>query len=85
MPDRVKTVRITGAYSGSSSNFIVWVGDDNAACGVQIHASCRLLVNELLGTIFNAPTYAGTVQTGGGGTVTVKNSSGVSWTFIEVR
>lgn len=85
VPGYVTRARITGNFSGSSSNFIVWMGNSGAGCGVTIHASCRLLVNELLGTLFGPTTFDGTVQTGGGGEATVKDSTGVVWTFTEVR
>lgn len=84
MPD-IPTVRITASFPGSSSNFIVWVGPAGAGCSVTIAAGCRLLVNELLGTFFGSTTYAGTVQTGGGGHVAITNSSGVAWTLTEAR
>jgi hypothetical protein len=39
-----------------------------------------------MGTLFGQTTYdSGTIQTGGGGTVSVENSVGVSWSMIEIR
>lgn len=70
MPTYVSRVRIIGTYTGYSSNFIVWVGED-------------LLVNELLGTGWGTTTYDGTLLTTGG-VVQITNSSGVSWSFTEV-
>jgi hypothetical protein len=64
MPLDVERVRITGAFTGSSSNFIVWVGSD-------------LVVNELLGTAFGPTSYEGTHQVEGGVT-RVENSTGVA-------
>jgi hypothetical protein len=72
MPTDVARVRVVGIYSGSSSNFIVRIGG-------------RLIVNELLGIFWNQTRYDGTLLTGGGGVVAITNSSGVSWSFEEVR
>ena len=72
MPADVARVRIIGTYSGGSSNFIVRIGG-------------RLIVNELLGTFWGQTRYDGTLLTGGGGVVAITNSSGVNWSFEEVR
>jgi hypothetical protein len=92
VPDTVTRVRITGFYGGSSSNFIVWIGPQNAACGVVIIGGCRLLVNEILGTFGGLrTTYDGTLLTRNGGsasvtnTTTVRVSNGAAWTFTEIR
>jgi hypothetical protein len=71
MPTTVSRVRIQGSYAGNSSNFIVRI-------------SGSLKVNELLGTAWNAPTFDGTYLTSGG-TVEITNSSGVTWSFTEIR
>jgi hypothetical protein len=71
MPTYVSRVRIIGIYTGYSSNFIVYVGG-------------HLLVNELLGTGWGTTSYDGTLLTTGG-VVEIKYSSGVSWSFTEVR
>lgn len=70
MPTYVSRVRITGTYTGSSSNFVVYVGG-------------HLLVNELLGTYWGQTNFSGTYVTTGG-TVEIIYSSGVAWTFTEV-
>jgi hypothetical protein len=90
VPDNVLKVRITGIYTGSSTNFVMWLGPQNVACGVVIASGCRLLVNELLGTSWKSTTYDATLLTGNGGTsatgsLTVQLSTGVAWTFTEVR
>jgi hypothetical protein len=72
MPADVARIHIIGSYSGSSSNFIVRIGG-------------RLIVNELVGTFWGQPRYDGTLLTGGGGVVAITNSSGVNWSFEEVR
>jgi hypothetical protein len=73
IPSYVTRVRITGQFSGFSSNFVVW-------CGTQ------LIVNELLGTGWGPTTYAGTHQISSPGcSARVENSTQVSWTFTEVR
>lgn len=71
MPTYVSRIRVTGTYTGFSSNFIVKVGG-------------ALLVNELLGTAWPITRYDGTLLTTGG-VVAITNSSGVAWTFTEVR
>ena len=68
----VARVRVVGVYTGHSSNFIVKIGG-------------RLIVNELLGTFWGKTRYDGTLLTGGGGVVAITNSSGVGWSFEEVR
>ena len=72
MPLDVARIHIVGTYTGFSSNFIVKIGG-------------RLIVNELLGTAWGQTRYDGTLLTGGGGVVSITNSSGVSWSFEEVR
>ena len=42
----------------------------------------RLVVNELLGTSWNGPTYEGLFLTSGG-VVEITNSRDVQWTFIQ--
>lgn len=71
MPTDVTRVKITGQYSGSGSNFVVWVGG-------------QLKVNEILGTDWPSTTYSGTLAVTGGET-RIENSSGVAWSFTEVR
>lgn len=74
MPRDVARVRVIGTYTGSSSNFIVWIEKPRT-----------LLVNELLGTGWGRTTYDGTLLTEGGGIVSIESSSGVAWSFMEVR
>ena len=72
MPTTVTRVKITGDYASRSTNFIVKIGG-------------RLVVNELLGTAWpNGPHFEGTYVTTGGVTE-ITDSSGVLWTFTEVR
>lgn len=71
-PVDVARVRIIGTYTGNSSNFVVRIGG-------------RLIVNELLGRSWSMTTYDGTLLTGGGGTVAITLSSGVSWSIQEIR
>jgi hypothetical protein len=73
MPVDVARVHVTATYTGYASNFIEWI------------AGTRLLCNELLGTGWDRTTYDGTLLTGGGGGVSITNSSGVAWSFTEVR
>jgi hypothetical protein len=86
MPSSVTKLHIVGNYTGSSSNFIIWVGPAGSSCSISGGSGCRLLVNVILGTFAgNSPTYDGIVQTGGGGTVSISLSAGVSWSLTEVR
>lgn len=71
MPTSISRVRIVGTYRGNSSNFIVRVGG-------------RLVVNELVGRSWGQERYEGIHQVVGGG-VEITNSSGVEWSFTEVR
>lgn len=81
MPTSVDRVHIIGTYTGSSSNFIVWIGPPTS-----FSPGSRLLVNEIIGTFAGLrPTYDGTLLTGGGGGTSITNSSGVVWSFTEVR
>lgn len=72
LPQRITRVRIDAAYSGYSSNFVVHIAGD-------------LVVNELLGTGWGPVTFTGTYLIRGGGVVEITDSTGVSWTFTEVR
>lgn len=71
MPTSVRRVKITGDYTKNSSNFIIWISN-------------RLVVNELIGTGWGTTHFEGTYAVSGGQTE-IKNSSGVAWTFAEVR
>jgi hypothetical protein len=73
MPLDVARIRVVGTYNGSSQNFIMRIAG-------------RLIVNEIIGTCCgNVPRYEGTLLTGGGGTVEIRSSSGVSWVIDEIR
>lgn len=71
MPTKVRRVKIVGDYTSYSSNFIVKIAGS-------------LVVNELIGTGWGTTHFEGTYLTSGG-TVQITNSSGVRWTFTEVR
>lgn len=64
-------MRIVGTYTHNSSNFVVYIAG-------------RLMVNEILGHGWGTTTYAGAMLTTGE-TVEIKLSSGVDWSFTEVR
>lgn len=96
IPDTVLQLRVSGSYTGSGfgSNFIVWIGPRGATCAVLLSpgsVGCRLLVNEILGTLVGRPaSYDATVPTGSGGTpttnsISISNSTGVSWSVAEIR
>ena len=73
MPSYVKTVTITGSYSGYCENFVVYV-------------SSSLVVNEILGTCSSSSgtSFRGTYAVTAGQTE-VKYSTGISWSFTEQR
>jgi hypothetical protein len=73
MPSYVSRVRITGAPATGCQNFIVYIAGS-------------LKVNVIVGTcsVADARTYDGIV-TSAGGTVEVRGSTGVNWSFTEVR
>jgi len=71
MPTTVGRIKITADYRSNSSNFIV-------------HIAGRGVVNELLGTAWNQTHFEGTYVTTGG-VVEILFSSGVAWTFAEIR
>ncbi len=74
LPTTIKRIRIFGDYSGRCENFIV-------------HIAGRSVVNEILGSCSvatSASHFDGTFVTTGG-VVEVTNSSGISWTLVEVR
>lgn len=71
LPSSIVRVKITADYTGFASNFIVQIGNS-------------LLVNELMGTGFNETHFEGTYLNPGGA-VQITHSSGVSWSFTEVR
>lgn len=75
MPSYVTRVRVTGSFSGSCQNFVIYVNN-------------RLIVNEILGTcsVASGPTYDGTHQLpSGAGSIRSEISTGVLWTVTEVR
>lgn len=72
IPRNVTRIKIEANYPGRSTNFIVKIAG-------------RLVVNELLGPAFGPSTFTGTYLIAGGGTVEITNSSGVNWSFTEVR
>jgi hypothetical protein len=85
LPPYVTKVRIVGTYTGSSSNFVVWVGPNNVACGSVINGNCNLLVNEIIGTLVGRTVSDGTYLTGGQPGVSIILSTGVTWSVTEVR
>jgi hypothetical protein len=75
MPSYVTRVRVDATYPSSCQNFIVRV-------------SGRLLINVIIGTCSVADTkspFSGTYAIANGGTVEIVSSTGVSWTFTELR
>lgn len=75
MPTKVARVRITAAPTTSCQNFVVRIGG---------RAS---IINVILGTcsVADAPSIDSTYLTGGGGVVSITISTGIRWTFTEIR
>ena len=65
-------IRIKAKYTKNSNPFVVSILND------------RVLVNELLGTSHNKTTFEGTFELSEA-TVVIEKSSGVAWSFTEVR
>ena len=70
LPSRVSRYRIQATYAGSSQNFVVY-------------SSGSLLVNSIIGTSRTPANFDGTYALPSGSRIETKNSSGVSWSFIE--
>lgn len=77
VPSFVTRVRIDATYNGSCQNFIA-----------RISTSPTSLVNTIIGTCSVAETrspFSGTYAINNGGTVTITSSTGINWTFTQVR
>jgi len=78
MPAYVTRTRIDATYTGSNcQNFIA-----------RISTQPTTLVNVIIGTCSVADTrspFTGTYAINNGGTVTITNSTGVNWTFTQLR
>jgi hypothetical protein len=70
LPPDPGPMHIHAAYSGDSSNFIVYLNG-------------RPWINEVIGTQWDSTVYDGTLLPHGGTTVEITDSSGVSWSFAE--
>jgi hypothetical protein len=74
IPSSISRITVTGDYGGFSSNFIVHC---NGFTGFS--------VNELLGTAWGPTHFEGTYLTHSCTVVEILSSSGVSWSFTEIR
>jgi hypothetical protein len=77
LPSYVTRVRVDASFSGSCQNFIV-----------RVSTSTLSLINVIIGTCSVADTrspFTGTYAINNGGVVTITNSTGVNWTFTELR
>jgi hypothetical protein len=77
IPSTVTRIRIDATYTGSCQNFIV-----------RISTQPTSLVNVIIGTCSVADTrspFTGTYAINNGGTVTITNSTGINWTFTQLR
>lgn len=75
LPSYVTRVRVDATYGGSCQNFIVHIGT-------------ALPINIIIGTCSVADTrspFSGTYSVSNGGVVTITSSTGVAWTFTELR
>jgi hypothetical protein len=75
MPTSVESVRIQATPTTSCQNFVVGIGGR------------RSTVNVILGTcsVADARMLDSTYLTCGGGVVSITISTGVQWTFTEIR
>ena len=71
LPSRSGRYRVTGAFPGTSSNFIVYV-------------SGSLAINSIIGSSQSPTTFDGVYTLPINGRVETRNSSGVSWSFVEL-
>jgi len=85
LPGYVNQLHISGTYGSCCSNFIVWGGPATAACGSAIISGCHLIVNDLIGTIYGRTISEGTYVVNGNATIQIIDSTGVSWSMVEVR
>ena len=77
IPSFVTRVRVDATYGGTCQNFIV-----------RISTQPTSLINVIIGTCSVADTrspFSGTYAINNGGTVTITNSTGVNWTFTQLR
>ena len=77
VPTYVTRMRIDATYGGSCQNFIV-----------RISTQPTSLVNVIIGTCSVADTrspFTGTYAINNGGVVTITSSTGVNWTFTQLR
>ena len=68
LPSNVTVLRIQGQSAGTTSNFIVRIGND-------------LVVNTIIGTNATPQSHDGTYVVAPGANVSITNSNGVSWSF----
>jgi hypothetical protein len=77
MPTYVTRARVDATYTGFCQNFIV-----------RISTQVTSLINVIIGTCSSADTrspFTGTYAINNGGTVTITSSTGVNWTFTQLR
>ena len=71
-PSEVKHIRVEGFFPSVISNFMV-------------HCGGELVINEIIGTSKPIQRYSGVHVMENCGTIEITNSSGVEWSFTEVR
>lgn len=76
IPTYVKKLHVTGTVTSSCQNFIVHISTQTTSLINVIVGSC---------SVADTPSFDGTYAISGGGTITITSSTGVSWTFTEVR
>jgi Carboxypeptidase regulatory-like domain len=74
MPTSVSRIRVIADFGGYCQNFVVFIGG-------------RLIANEILGSCSVATTgrHYDAIALTTGGVTEIKDSSGVAWSFTEVR
>lgn len=77
LPSYVTRVRVDATYTGSCQNFIV-----------HVSTSVVSLINVIIGTCSVADSrspFSGTYAISNGGVVSITGSTGINWTFTELR
>lgn len=77
LPSYVTRVRVDATYGGSCQNFIV-----------RVSTTVGSIINVIVGTCSVADTrspFTGTYAINNGGVVSITSSTGIAWTFTEIR
>lgn len=70
LPARASRYRVTGTFTGTTENFVVFADD-------------RLLINSIIGTSSIPESFDGTYSLPASARIEIRDADGVSWTFTE--